>query len=56
VQVAHDFDGFEVDGILLDEFVLLVASEEGEFVDVVVKIRQLKRDGFKAVSKSGSRR
>lgn len=46
--MAHDFDGFEVDGVLLDEFVLLVAGKEGEFVDMVVEIGERKFDGADA--------
>ncbi|MGB6877224.1 MAG: hypothetical protein WBD87_14450 [Candidatus Acidiferrales bacterium] len=48
VEAAHDFDGFEVDGVLLYEFVLLVASDEGEFVDVLVKIGERKFYGVDA--------
>ena len=42
VEVAHDFDGFEVDGVLFLELVLLVAGDEGEGVDVLVEVGQRK--------------
>lgn len=48
VEAAHVFDRFDVDGTLLDEFVLLVAGEEGELVDVVAKIGEGKFDGADA--------
>ena len=38
VKLAHDLDGFDVDGVLLLEGVLLVAGNEGELVDVAVEI------------------
>src|SRR6185437_7618324 len=48
VQMAHDFDGFEIDRLLFDEFVLLVAGDEGEFVDVIVKVSEREFDGTDA--------
>jgi hypothetical protein len=38
VKAAHDFDGREVDGVLVLESVLLVAGDEGKGVNVVVEI------------------
>jgi hypothetical protein len=45
VKIAHDFDGFDVRGVLVDESVLLVSSEEGKVIDVVMKIGEGEFDG-----------
>ena len=39
VKVAHDFGGFDVDGVLFLEFVLLVAGDEGEVRGCACEIR-----------------
>src|SRR6185437_14112958 len=40
MQAAHDFNRLNVDGVLFFKLVLLVAGNEGEVVDVLVKIGQ----------------
>jgi hypothetical protein len=38
VKIAHDFDGLDVDRVLLLKFVLLVTGNEGEVLDVTMKL------------------
>lgn len=45
VKFAENFSGFDVDRVLLFVGVLLVAGDEGEVVDVAVKIGERKFNG-----------
>src|SRR5581483_4922012 len=49
MQAAHDLDGLNVDGVLLFKLVLLVARNEGNAVNVLVKVSQRKLDGVDAI-------
>ena len=42
VQAAHDFDGLDVDRVLFFEFVLLVAGDECEVMNVLVEVGERK--------------
>ena len=44
VQIAKQTDGFDVDRVLVGEFVLLVARNEGETVDAFVELGQREFD------------
>src|SRR5579872_2998376 len=48
VKAAHDFDRLDVDRVLFFELVLLVARNEREPVDMLVKISKRKLDGVDA--------
>ena len=54
VEVAHNFDGLNIDRVLFFEFVLLVAGDECEVVNVAVKLGERKFGGGNAThSKRG---
>jgi hypothetical protein len=55
VEVAENLDGLDVDRVFLAQAVLLVARDEGEFVNVLVQVleRKLGFSELRAV-KSGS--
>ena len=42
MKIPHDLDGFDVDRVLFLKRVLLVAGDEGEVLDVAVKIGERK--------------
>ena len=46
VQVAHNGDGFEVDRVLIFKFMLLVAGDERELIDVAVKVIEWKLERY----------
>ncbi len=49
VKIAHDFDGLDVDGVLLLKFMLLVAGNEREVLDVTMKIGEREFTGDAAL-------
>src|SRR6185437_463093 len=48
MQATHDFNRLNVDGVLLFKFMLLVPRNEGEVVDVFVKVGQRELEGVNA--------
>ena len=50
VKAAHDSDGFNVDRVLFHEFVLLVAGDECEGVDTVMKFGDGEFERFDAAA------
>ena len=45
MQLAHDADGLNVDGIVVGELVLGVSGHEGEQMDVLVQFGERELDG-----------
>jgi len=50
VEIAHDLGGLEIDGVLILEFVLLVAGDERKGVNVLVKRGERKFDSVNAAA------
>jgi hypothetical protein len=45
MQLAHDADGLDVDGVVIGKLVLRVSGDEGKKMDVLVEFREWKLNG-----------